>query len=284
LPSSTPPPPTVDAALRRCPICDAPPSEILHRFASKLWAVVRCQGCAMVYLKNAPRQDTLKDEHAWEHTAGTERAKRRDGRRAYYAVSDRLKKVKRLIRRGREKNTQLINQLRPDGGRLLDVGCAYGRTLESLNTPKWVLHGIEPSPALAKQANTLCQQRGGHVVADTAVGGLPQFEADFFDVVVMRSFLEHEVNVGPVLRGVLRALKPGGLTVIKVPNAGCWNAALRGANWPGVRHPDHVNYFRPQDLRQAVRQAGFDRITFPLLRRLPSSDNMWLVAHKAQAA
>lgn len=238
----------------------------------------------MVYLKNAPNQDTLKDEHAWEHTAGTEREKRREGRRLHYAVSDRLKKIKHLIRRGREKNTELINQLRPEGGRLLDVGCAYGRTLERLDTAKWQLHGIEPSPALAQRADALCQQHGGRVVADTAVGGLPQFEADYFDVVVMRSFLEHEVHVGPVLRGVLRTLKPGGLTLIKVPNAGCWNAALKGAKWPGVRHPDHVNYFRPHDLRKAVTSAGFHTISFPLLRRLPSSDNMWLVAYKAPTA
>ena len=147
---------------------------------------------------------------------------------------------------------------------------------------KWEPYGIEPSPALAAQADTLCRSRGGHAVADTAVGGLPQFEENYFDVVVMRSFLEHEVHVGPVLQSVLRTLKPGGLTLIKVPNAGCWNAALRGAGWPGVRHPDHVNYFRPEHLRRAATDAGFARIHFPLLRRLPTSDNMWLVAYKAE--
>ena len=159
---------------------------------------------------------TLKSEFAWETTAGDTRKKRREGRRGYYVVSDTLKKIKRTIRRGREKNTRLVNQLRPDGGRLLDVGCAYGRTLQSFSSEKWEPHGIEPSPALAGQAHTLCQSRGGRVVSDTAVGGLPQFDEDFFDVVIMRSFLKHEVHVGPVLEGVRRVLKPGGLTLIKV--------------------------------------------------------------------
>jgi hypothetical protein len=75
-------------------------------------------------------------------------------------------------------------------------------------------------------------------------------------------------------------LKPGGLALIKVPNAACWNAHLRGRRWPGVRHPDHVNYFTSRHLEQLVRASGFDECRFEWSSLLPTSDNLWAVVRR----
>jgi len=66
-----------------------------------------------------------------------------------------------------------------------------------------------------------------------------------------------------------------------VPNYACWNRRLQGAGWPGFRFPEHVNYFTPTTIRQLIDRAGLQVARFNLLDRLPTSDNLWLVARKA---
>ena len=237
----------------------------------------------MVYLSNPPVQETLHDEHAWEHTKVSERSKRREGRRLYYFFSDGLKRLKHLIRGTSRRELGKIRELCPPGGSILDIGCADGGTLRALTDGGWKLFGIEPSPALAAASNAFCQEYGGRVETATAVDGLPNFPEKHFDLVVMRSYLEHEAHAGPVLREVARVLKPGGRALIKVPNAGCWSARLRGARWPGVRHPDHVNYFTPRHLLRLLESCGFSHCRFDAISRLPTSDNLWLTAATASA-
>ena len=269
----------VGEADRACPVCGET-ATTASGFSAGEWRVGDCTGCGMTYLVNPPGQESLMDEHAWEETRGKERQKRREKRKVYYFFSDGLKKIRAAIRQGKRKELSFLEALGPSGGRILDIGCAEGGTLIPIDKGKWQPFGIEPSPGLAKQADAFCAEHGGRVVQETAVGGLPEFEENYFDAVMMRSFLEHEAHVGEVLSGVHRVLKPGGFTIIKVPNAACWNAKLRGGGWPGVRHPDHVNYFTPGQLRRVVADAGFAEVKFPWSWRSPTSDNMWMAAYK----
>ena len=271
---------TAPPADRPCPVCGAAESQP-HCFSAGEWRVVRCSGCGMIFLRNPPAQITLHHEHAWEHTRVSERSKRREGRRVYYFFSDGLKKLKHLLRGTARREIKLIRRHTPPGGSILDIGCADGGTLMALTDGGWKLFGIEPSPAIAATAHALCEKHGGRVETATAVEGLTRFPAAHFDLVVMRSYLEHEALAGPVLREAARVLKPGGRVLIKVPNAACWSARLRGPKWPGVRHPDHVNYFTPRHLRRLLTDCGFACCGFDLLSRLPTSDNVWLLASTA---
>jgi SAM-dependent methyltransferase len=252
-----------------------------HRFSEGDWRVLKCRGCGMVYLSNPPAQATLHDEHAWEHTKLRERARRREGHRLYYFFSDGLKKLKHLLRGHRRTEVQRIRRLCPRGGSVLDIGCADGGTLRALTDSDWKLYGIEPSPALAAASHDVCAAHGGRVECATAVDGLPRFPAAHFDLVVMRSYLEHEAHAAAVLREVARVLKPGGHALIKVPNAASWNAHLRGARWPGVRHPDHVNYFTARHLKRLLSDCGFGRCRFGFIAGLPTSDSLWATASPA---
>jgi len=252
-----------------------------HRFSAGEWRVVQCGDCGMIFLGNPPSRVTLDREHAWEHAKLTTRLQRREGRRLYYFFSDGLKKLKLLIRGTGRWELKKIRRLCPPGGTLLDIGCADGGTLRPLANQGWKLWGIEPSPALAAASRKFCAAGGGRVECATAMDGLPRFPAASFDLVLMRSYLEHEAHAGAVLSGVARVLKPGGHVLIKVPNAACWNARLRGARWPGVRHPDHVNYFTARHLRRLLQDCGFARCRFSLIARLPTSDNLWVTASPA---
>lgn len=56
----------------------------------------------------------------------------------------------------------------------------------------------------------------------------------------------------------------GGKALTQAPNFAALNRRVSGAKWPGLRYPDHVNYFTPTTLRAAVHKAG---LQFELVNR-----------------
>jgi hypothetical protein len=76
-------------------------------------------------------------------------------------------------------------------------------------------------------------------------------------------------------------LRPDGRLILKMPNYASVNRRVRGARWCGYRFPDHVNYFTPASLQAMVRAAGLEVVRMRAVDRLPTSDNMWLVAGRS---
>lgn len=266
---------------RCCPSCGRENAgEPWLRYSQDKWKLKQCSQCDFVYLENAPSYEALETEFAWEKTYHAEKSKRRKGKALRYLVSDAAKKVKFLIRgrKVRAKEQRFIRRY-IGSGRMLDVGCGAGRTL--INLPQSITpYGIEISPYLADVSQKYCGPRGGRVVRNNAVDGMDEFDADLFDGIMMRAFLEHETEPRSLLDKARRVLRAGGRIIIKVPNYGCVNRVVRGNRWCGFRFPDHVNYFTPSTLRRLVQEAGYHVVRFGALDRFPLSDNMWMVIEK----
>ena len=267
---------------RCCPICGCEnSSEPSLQYSQTDWTLKRCSQCDMVYLENAPTYEALESEFAWEKTYHAEKSRRREGKALRYLLSDAAKKVKLLIRgrKVRAKEQRFIRRY-IGSGRMLDVGCGAGRTL--INLPQSITpYGIEISPYLAGVSQKYCGPRGGTVVRNNAVDGMDEFDADLFDGIMMRAFLEHETEPRRLLEKARRVLRTGGRIIIKVPNYGCVNRVVRGNRWCGFRFPDHVNYFTPATLLRLVHEAGYGVLRFGALDRFPFSDNMWMVIEKS---
>jgi hypothetical protein len=82
-----------------------------------------------------------------------------------------------------------------------------------------------------------------------------------------------------VLTALHRALAPGGVALIKVPNYASLNRLVTGRKWCGFRYPDHLNYFTPASLKAMAAGCGY-RTRFGPTDRLPTSDNMYAVLSK----
>jgi ubiquinone/menaquinone biosynthesis C-methylase UbiE len=177
------------------------------------------------------------------------------------------------------KNIEVITQKYAKPGRILDLGCGDGSQLSRL-ADGYTPYGIEVSKNLALQAEKNLASKNGKVTNADALTGLRNLPDNQFTGVMMRSFLEHDIDPKNTLLAAHRVLASGGIVVIKVPNYGCINRIYRGKKWCGFRFPDHVNYFTPGTLRKLLTECGFTIIRDNFLDRLPISDNMWLVACK----
>ncbi|MGH9509700.1 MAG: class I SAM-dependent methyltransferase [Terriglobales bacterium] len=237
----------------------------------------QCAGCGLVYLENPPPQQELETDLAWEKTFHEERQRRRERE----PVFQRLGAVVNFLRMRvfkRDRLSALARRYFPPG-RILDVGCGDGSALARLPAG-YVPFGIEVSKELHRLAEEKLSPRGGRCLRADALSGMREFPDASFEGVVMMSYLEHEPNPRPALEQAARLLKPGARLVIKVPNYECWNRAVRRARWCGFRSPEHVNYFAPDLLRRLVTECGFRVCQFGFLDRLPTSDNMWMVAER----
>jgi len=146
-----------------------------------------------------------------------------------------------------------------------------------------VPHGVEISTELARLSDAALAPYGGHCEHASAVDGLARFASGSLDLVVLSSFLEHEIAPLPLLRHCRAALREGGVVLVKVPNHASWNQAMRGPRWCGYRWPDHVNYFTPDTLRAMATQAGLEVERMNWRDRFPLSDSLYAVLRKARA-
>ncbi len=219
----------------------------------------------MVYLKQAVNYEFLSEDMAWEKQAAKEKKRRRERKSFLYWLDMKTRWRLHAVK----KNDWARISAKVSRGRILDVGCGQSALITEEHTP----YGIEISKSAAAKSNELMRARGGYVVHAPAVEGLEQFEDDFFDGIIMRSYLEHEARPREVLTAAYEKLRPGGYIYVKVPNFSSINRIVRGKNWCGFRFPDHLNYFSKRTLVKLASGVGY---TTELINTLTqhTNDNM----------
>ena len=271
------------------------PTEAMN-YAPEPWVLRRCIESGLVYLENPPDYESFVEDFAWDKTYRKTADERREAEPILYGLSNMVKRFRhRILKRNKVKSLtrSLIGEIGKrrvnDEIRLLDIGCGGGNLLLSvvkeLDDPlrqRCVSFGIELSRELARIASEKFNKlQGGRCINDTALDGMIKFEKDYFDIIVMSSFLEHEINPLPLLHRCRNSLKPGGVILIKVPNFASINRLVRRRKWAGFRWPDHVNYFTPGTLRAMTEKAGFAVKRMKFFDRFPLSDSMYLVLQKS---
>lgn len=256
---------TVARVRRDCPACAAGASTPIAGLERDGWRTVRCDHCAFVFLDEAPVYEALSETLAWSQQFQKEKKRRRQ-KQPLVSWLDQSTRWRLHLMRDDEWRYICAHL---DAGRVLDVGCGPRNRIPEVFTP----FGIEIEKAAAEAAQTEMAARGGRVIHAPALEGLEAFEADFFDGMIMRSYLEHELHPRDVLERAFTRLRPGGVLYVKVPNFATLNRVVRGADWCGMRFPDHLNYFTVSSLKDLAREVGF---VFTLKNRLTrlTNDNM----------
>jgi 2-polyprenyl-3-methyl-5-hydroxy-6-metoxy-1,4-benzoquinol methylase len=187
---------------------------------------------------------------------------------AYYKSSDSLRRgyedyaaERDSILRTFERRWQRLarHAVRPlAGGRYLDVGCAYGYALEVARAAGMEPFGVDVSAHAASEARS----RGLAVVE----GGIEQAVGAFaaggpMRVVTSWDVIEHLPDPRRHLQIIAELLEPGGLISVITPDRASAGARLLGPRWVEYRKPEeHIYFFRRQDLRALLEDAGFEVI------------------------
>jgi 2-polyprenyl-3-methyl-5-hydroxy-6-metoxy-1,4-benzoquinol methylase len=279
-----------NAPARVCPLTETAGPNRLLPWAPAPWQLKQCETTGFVYLENPPGYEALKEDLAWEVTYENERARKKNAEPLRYQISSVSKAVRSRIKRNKVRSLTLqhLNQNPKSAWRVLDVGCAEGAVL--LDTiahlpadaqSKCQPYGVELSTQLARSANANFTALNGYCIHNNAIDGMAQFDDNFFDVILLSSFLEHETQPAELLRRCRKHLAADGIVIIKVPNYDSVNRSLRGSRWCGFRWPDHVNYFTPNSLRAMLTKAGLKTQRMNFLDRFPLSDSLYAVAGKS---
>ena len=272
---------------RVCPLLERETATTTLAIAPPPWVVRECRESGFVFLENPPGYDSLRAEVAWEVSSARESERRAAAEPALYALSTAAKRFRLgVLKRNKVADlaVAIVRRLRAPQIRLLDVGCGEGTLLgtvmerlpDALRARCRPL-GIEISDELARRSQAALAAYGGQCVHASALDGLAGLAANSLDLIVLASFLEHEIQPLPLLRECARTLRAGGRVIVKVPNYASWNRRLRGTRWCGYRWPDHVNYFTPATLAAAARAAGLEVVRMNAFDRLPISDSLYAV-------
>lgn len=169
----------------------------------------------------------------------------------------------------RDKALRLLPAVERHGrvGRLLDVGCAYGFTLEVARERGWEIAGVEASPPAAAGTAT---RLGVRVEPDLFAA---RFPGQAFDAVTLWDVIEHLPDPRAALLEVARLLVPGGICSVVTPDGGSLAARVLGARWEErQKMPEHIFFFHRRSLAALLRACGFELLEWATVGKRMSLD------------
>ena len=230
-----------------CPLCDSSDYLTVADMRDRLlgmdgqFQMARCENCGLYYLNPQPAMAELARYYPEDYVPFTTPS------------PEQLPFLQRLsVNYGLGKRRQAVTRYKP-GGRLLEIGCANGLFLNSMNqTGAWQVQGVEISEAPVRYA----RERLG---LDVFHGSLSDahFPDNTFDAVVMWDVLEHVHGPKDTLLEIHRVLKPDGILVLRVPQLDSWDRGLFGPYWVGWDAPRHLTLFSQRTLRLMLARTGF---------------------------
>jgi len=136
----------------------------------------------------------------------------------------------------------------PEEGKGLEVGVGTGR----FSAPLGIEHGVDPSPAMRKQA-----RKRGIDVTDGVAEALP-YPDECFDVVLMTTTICYLDDVEAAFAEVARVLRPGGVFVVGfIDRDGPLGQQYEDRRDESVFYGP-AQFYAGGDVVQLLRAAGFE--------------------------
>lgn len=234
------------APIDNCQLCGSDRREL--KFGDAPFEVVTCSDCGLVYVTPRLVGDALLEvynEDYWKSDNPKVRGY------ADYA------RESALYLRTFEKRMALVAQWLPDKARILDVGCAAGYFLRVVQRHGHDVHGVELSPAIAKEAIAALGAERIHVgTLDDAVAAM-NYQPASFDLVTLWDVIEHVPDPQAVLRRIRELIRPGGHLLLETQNVASRWARLLGPRWHHYKHHEHLYHFTPATIRRLLADCGF---------------------------
>jgi len=202
-----------------------------------------CKRCGLMFLYPQPSAEDLRDFYGKEYFQKTKPNS--------YGYPNYLKDRENITRTF-QRRLRGIQNIWPQKGPILDVGCAAGFFLEVAKQEGWDPYGIE----ISQYAASVAQQQFGERVFLGTLFGSP-FPQQFFDVITAWDYIEHVRDPIAELKQIRTLLKDSGLLVLSTPDVKSLPARITGDRWMGYKDKEHLYYFSSSTMRRALAQSGF---------------------------
>jgi SAM-dependent methyltransferase len=228
-----------------CPACGRPTAQ-RHLYVKNGCDILACQACGL------GRSETREFDPAAYYTGDYFSGGHPDGYGDYVGAEP-------VLRREFARTVDFI-RTQHDGGRLLELGCAYGFFLQEAK-PYFDVTGIELAAAAAAHA------RDAGLDVRTGIADEPTLaRLGAFDVAVLLDVIEHLPDPRATLSLCARHLNPGGIIVLTTGDFASLYARLAGPRWRLMTPPQHLWFFTP---------ASMERIAASLGLTLAALDHPW---------
>ena len=217
-----------------CPCCGCGRSRPF--LACDGFGFVRCQDCAVVYQNPRPVFEDLRRRYGEDYFS--------------YELANEINFFG-LMRLGlSDIRFDQVETLVPRT--FLDIGCATGMLIESMQKEGWDVRGVDVCRESAEYGKA-------HRGVDIFPGTLEEahFPDNSFGAVHFSHLIEHVPDPPGFLAEVRRILSPGGAALITTPNIDGFQARLFGKGWRSAI-ADHLVLFSKKTLKNLLQRSGFD--------------------------
>lgn len=222
------------------------------------WRIACCETCRLVQTVPRPTQAELKELYEAHYNFGGEKNTAYTRFREWFLNSW-------IYRMLLAVDGDVSFHGRKGAGRLLDVGCNEGRSLQLYRKNGFDAEGVE----LNEQAAAQARAKGFTVHSGTLSdhkGAAP------YGTVVLSNVIEHVPHPAETLTDIHGLLGKGGELWISCPNLNSWQRRLFGRRWVNWHPPFHLMHFTEQSLTSLLETSGFQ-----VREAANASPAMWLV-------
>lgn len=237
----------------KCPICSSHSTKFLsdakdieYWTSNQYYSYYECLDCQIVFLRDPP-VEKLNDIYPDNYYSND------------FEVNSK-NKLQKLLNYAKEyldrrffrktlKNIKGEKQLS-----CLDVGGGSG----------WMLNALRSSDDRVRYTAVVdlnpnsrgLAEKNGHSFYLQNVDSIDFIDA--FDVVILFNLIEHVCDPKGVLELIYRAMRPGGIAIIKTPNSSSLNRKLfERRYWGGYHAPRHWIVFNESNFREVSERVGF---------------------------
>lgn len=155
------------------------------------------------------------------------------------------------------RTLRVLKQYCPPGGRLLEIGCAYGFFLKEAES-EYEVYGLE----IAEDAVNTCHHAGLLNVHQGIVDDNTLSLTGMVDAIVLLDVIEHLLDPFETLRICSKILRPGGVILITTGDFDSFVSRLSGCNWRLMTPPSHLWFFTRSSLANIANILGLDMVNF----------------------
>ena len=226
----------------RCPLCNSPArlkfqaQDVNRRLSPEKFNYYQCLNCGLIFLWPVP------DDPGGYYP------------RDYYAIPASLERLTFQAQSDRYK-IDLVQKF-VSGGRLLEIGPAYGSFAFLAKQAGFEVHAIEMDEECCRFLSEVVGVRAIHSAqAASALAATGPYQ-----VIALWQVIEHLPDPWLVLEAVARQLLPNGILVVATPNPEAFQFRLLGRFWAHLDTPRHLALIPASLLTRRMQTLGLSSL------------------------